>query len=351
MNKIIDLFSGCGGLSLGFEMAGFETIAAIDNWKDAIITFNHNSKNNPGLCIDITEFNNVNINDILKNNSVIGVVGGPPCQGYSSARLSDNSEKILKINEERNLLYLEFFKSIKKIKPEFFVMENVRGLVSMNDGIFVKDIKERFSKIGYKVNYEILNAANYGVPQNRQRVFFIGLKDNYFKFPKAKKFKVTINDALSDLPVDLDKFDSEKYVSGHQNKYQKIMRKGSIFIHNNEKTRHEKKTIDIISKIPEGGGIKDLEKSYWNVRKFNKSFQRMNRFSQSLTIDTGHRNYFHYEANRVPTARESARIQSFPDKFKFLGSKTSQYVQIGNAIPPLLAYEIAKSIKNQIRIK
>ena len=173
--KIIDLFSGVGGLSQGFEWNGFEPVVAIDFWDDAIKTYNHNRKDKVGITMDITKFNDELITDILKKQKIIGIIGGPPCQGFSTARLSNTTEKIGKINESRNHLYLEFFKTVNIARPKFFLIENVRGLVSTNKGAFVKDIIERFGSIGYNVSYKILNASNYGVPQNRQRVFFVGL--------------------------------------------------------------------------------------------------------------------------------------------------------------------------------
>ena len=127
------------------------------------------------------------------------------------------------------------------------------------------------------------------------------------------------------------------------------MRSDSKQILNHENTNHSEQTKQIIALIPDGGSIKSLPSEYWEVRKFNKAFQRMNSRLPSLTIDTGHRNYFHFSENRIPTVRESARIQSFPDSFEFLGSKTSQYKQVGNAVPPLLAYQIALQIKHYLK--
>lgn len=345
--KIIDLFSGVGGLSLGFEQAGFESVAAIDMWKDAIDTYNHNRKNKVGKVVDIKTFNNQFLDEIIANHKITGIIGGPPCQGYSTAGISDISESIGKINESRNKLYLEFFNTVKKVTPEFFLIENVKGMVTLNGGAFVKDINKRFGKLGYKINYKILNASDYGVPQNRLRVFFVGLREDTFEFPEIKNQKITCLDALSDLYSDLTVSDSV-YASPPKNNYQKKLRKSSSVVLNHEDTNHSEQTKQIISMIPDGGTIKSLPKEYWEVRKFNKAFQRMNSKTPSLTIDTGHRNYFHFKENRIPTVRESARIQSFPDKFEFTGSKTSQYKQVGNAVPPLLAYELAKQIKKYL---
>lgn len=342
--KIIDLFSGVGGLSQGFEWSGFEPVVAIDFWDDAIKTYNHNRKNKVGISMDVTQFNDELLPNILKEHKIDGIIGGPPCQGFSTARLSNATEKIGKINESRNHLYLEFYRTVNIVRPKFFLIENVRGLVSANKGAFVKDIIERFGSIGYNVSYKILNASDYGVPQNRQRVFFVGLLEGEFEFPENFKYKVSSKEAIMDL-IQSNEEANQKYSTPAKNEYQKLMRNGKKTVKNHEVTIHNEQTTNVISMVPNGGNIKSLPPEYWNIRKYNKAFQRMNSVLPSNTIDTGHRNYFHYEANRIPTARESARIQSFPDSFEFLGTKGSQYKQIGNAVPPLLAKVLAEKIK------
>lgn len=332
--KVIDLFCGCGGLSHGFEKAGFEIELAIDLWEDAILTYNHNHKNKVGKLLDIHDVTNQELEKF--KGKIDGVIGGPPCQGYSTVGTRD-------INDPRNHLYIEYCRVVEKVQPEFFLIENVRGLLTLGNGMFKKDIIKRFSKLGYNVSFKLLNAADYGIPQNRHRVFFIGLKNKHYEFPKENTNIVTSEEAIEDLPS-LES-DRTKLLEPSSD-YQKLMRKNNPenLILNHEITNHTEKTIKVISKVPDGGNIKDLPEEYWNIRKYNKAFQRMNSKKPSNTIDTGHRNYFHYRYNRIPTVRESARIQSFPDNFEFLGSKTSQYKQVGNAIPPLLSYKIAKSI-------
>ena len=342
--KIIDLFSGVGGLSQGFEWNGFEPVVAIDFWDDAIKTYNHNRKDKVGTSMDITQFNDELLPNILKEHKIDGIIGGPPCQGFSTARLSNATEKIGKINESRNHLYLEFFRAVNIVRPKFFLIENVRGLVSANKGAFVKDIIERFGAIGYDVSHKILNASDYGVPQNRQRVFFVGLLEGKFEFPDKFEYKVSAKEAIMDL-IHSNEDATQKYSAPSKNEYQKLMRNGKKTVKNHEVTIHNEQTTNVISMVPDGGNIKSLPPEYWEIRKYNKAFQRMNSELPSNTIDTGHRNYFHYEANRIPTARESARIQSFPDSFEFLGTKGSQYKQVGNAVPPLLARVLAEKIK------
>ncbi len=345
--KIIDLFSGAGGFSLGFEHVGFESIIAIDKWEDAIDTYNSNRKNKVGTTRDICEFTNEEIKALNKNNDVVGIIGGPPCQGFSMVGTRDEYD-------ERNNLYLQFVRFVKEIEPKFFILENVRGLLTMANGFFKNDILERFSKLGYNVVYKVIRASEYGVPQSRERVFFIGLLnkvfgDLKFDFEKMdKKPLVSTKDALSDLPS-LDNNESPtEYAKEPQNKFQKEMRKGATKIFNNEITNHTEQTIDIIKMVPDGGNIRSIDPKFYSVRNYNAAFKRMDSTLPSGTIDCGHRNYFHYSENRVPTARESARIQSFPDVYIFKGNKSSQYTQIGNAVPPKLAEAIARVINNYL---
>ena len=345
-NKIIDLFCGCGGLSLGFEMAGFEVELAIDMWKDAIVTFNHNHKRPVAICEDVANLTNDFLKELASKKEIVGVIGGPPCQGFSTVGKRE-------IDDPRNHLYLEYCRIVENIEPDFFLLEKVKGLTTLNNGMFRDDIIKRFSKLGYDVKFDILNAADFGVPQNRERVFFIGMKDGAFPFPlKPLNEKWNCHDALSDLPSlneENGNDETHQYICEPCNKYQDKMRKGSKEIRNHQITSHTEQTKHIISMIPDGGKIKDLPEEYWNIRKYNKAFERMSSQRPSNTVDTGHRNYFHYKENRIPSARENMRLQSFPDTFEVLGTKTSQYKQIGNAVPPLLAYEIAKKIKELLK--
>ena len=341
-NKIIDLFCGCGGLSKGFEDAGFEIKLAIDMWEDAIKTYNHNLKYPVGECMDIHKLDDDYLKKMIEDNDIVGIIGGPPCQGYSSVGTRN-------VDDPRNHLYKEYCRIVEKIRPDFFLIENVKGLVTLGGGVFKNDIISRFGKMGYTVSYKILNAADYGVPQNRYRVFFVGLKNgHHFKFPESFSYKVSTKEAISDLPTLEDGIKKTYYLEVPVSDYQKKMRGRQKILLNHEPTNHSEQTKKIISLISDGGTIKDLPVEYWNVRKYNKAFQRMNSKGPSNTIDTGHRNYFHYQENRIPSVRENARIQSFPDDFEFLGSKTSQYKQVGNAVPPLLAYAIACKIKEEL---
>lgn len=340
--KIIDLFCGCGGFSKGFENAGYTVELAIDSWNDAIETFNINHKKRSGVTKNIYDYTNEEIKQFGEDHNIIGIIGGPPCQGFSMVGKRE-------VNDARNTLYLQYVRFVEQIKPEFFILENVKGLLTLEKGYFKEEIINRFSKLGYNVTYKVLRASDYGVPQNRERVFFVGLrkdtfKDKYFVYPLPVKHIVGTKEALSDLPS-LDNNENEtKYKTEPQNDFQKLMRKNSNYIKNNEITVHTEQTKNIIAMIPDGGNIKSLPEEYYKVRNYGSAFKRMNSKLPSTTIDCGHRNYFHYKENRIPTVRESARIQSFPDDFEFLGTKTSQYTQVGNAVPVLLAEAVANSM-------
>ena len=175
--KVIDLFCGVGGLSLGFEQAGFEVVASVDLWQDAIKTYNHNRTNKSGIVMPVDKFNQEVLPGLIKENRICGVIGGPPCQGFSTVGKRD-------VNDNRNKLYLDFYDCVKLSNPDFFVMENVKGMLTLNKGSFVRSILDLFGPngLGYNIFYKVLNAADYGIPQNRQRVFFVGVKNNNFEF-------------------------------------------------------------------------------------------------------------------------------------------------------------------------
>ncbi|MDE8340159.1 DNA cytosine methyltransferase [Erysipelothrix rhusiopathiae] len=348
--KIVDLFCGAGGFSYGFEMAGFESVLAIDKWSDAVFTYNNNHINPCALDIDIKNFKNEDLQKLMEEHTIDGVIGGPPCQGFSMVGTRNPFD-------ERNQLYLEFVRFVQVIKPKFFILENVKGLLNLEKGFFKKDIIERFGGLGYTVTFKLLKASEFGVPQSRERVFFVGLLDEHFgsevefEFPSADvESFVSTEEALSDLPSLDNCEDQYSYKFDPLTEFQKKMRGENLNdrIENNDITIHTDRTKEIINMVPDGGSIKDLPEEYYKVRNYSSAFKRMNSKKPSTTIDCGHRNFFHYKENRVPTVRESARIQSFPDKFVFYGSKTSQYTQVGNAVPPFLAKSIAEEIKKYI---
>lgn len=342
--NVIDLFSGAGGLSYGFESAGFNILLGIDNDAKALETFELNHNGAKAICGDITQISyEKDIKPLIGDKKIDVIIGGPPCQGMS---LSGPR----KFEDPRNKLYLSYIRLVEEIRPKAFVIENVPGLVGLFGGQIKDNIIEKFTDMGYDIQYKILCAADYGVPQNRKRVVFVGMKKGGFSYPNPLEYKVTCSMALSDLPPLEDGIGEEyaKYETEPQNAYQKLMRKHSEQVRNHIAAVHSEKVQKIISLVPDGGNYKDLPEEYINSRNFHVAWTRFASDKPAPTIDTGHRHHFHYKYNRVPTVRECARLQSFPDDFIFLGNKTQQFRQVGNAVPPLLAEAIAKSLKEQL---
>ena len=342
--NVIDLFSGAGGLSYGFESAGFDILLGIDNDSKALETFELNHKGAKSICGDITQITYENdIKPLIGDKRIDVIIGGPPCQGMS---LSGPR----KFEDPRNKLYLSYIRLVEEIRPKAFVIENVPGLVGLFGGQIKDSIIEKFTAMGYDIQYKILCAADYGVPQNRKRVVFVGMKKGSFSYPNPFVYTVTCSMALSDLPPIEEGIGEEmaQYEMEPQNEYQKLMRERSKIVKNHIAAVHSDKVKKIISLVPDGGNYKNLPEEYINSRNFHVAWTRFASDKPAPTIDTGHRHHFHYKYNRVPTVRECARLQSFPDDFIFLGNKTQQFRQVGNAVPPLLAEAIAKSLMKQL---
>lgn len=354
--NVVDLFCGCGGLSKGFLDAGYNVVLGVDFNDKALETFEKNHGNAKAMKLDL--FNHDNIDIIIKylkeNNKKIDVlVGGPPCQGFSVAGPRD-------MNDKRNYLYLAMVKLAEKLQPKVVLLENVPGMIQVNDGIGAKRIVSDFKKIGYNMTPKLLYAPDYGVPQIRKRVFFVGLKNSKesFVFPKPimnKDNYITCKEAIGDLPSlqtengDIIYGDEiQNYSMKPQNDYQKLMRKNSSSVYNHIGSIPIEKTKKMISLVPEGKNYKALPEEYRSLYKYHEALTRYHSNKPSLTINTGHRSHFHYKYNRIPTVRESARLQSFPDDFIFYGNKSEQYKQVGNAVPPLLGFAVAKEIKKYI---
>ena len=318
---VLDLFCGCGGLSLGFEMAGFQVKLAIDNWEDALVTFRYNHHDSQTFNGDLLDLSPADMKKRFNLPHIDVIIGGPPCQGFSVA-----GKRI--IDDDRNKLYKSFVRFVEYFHPKAFVMENVPNILSIGGGAVKEAILNDFENLGYTVSYKVLMASDYGVPQNRRRAIFVGLKDNSFDFPKKTiEIPITTKDALSDLPEGSIN-DGDPYPICPQSDYQKMMRHKAKGLFNHQISIHTDETRRIIAMVPDGGNYKDLPESMWSLRKIHIAWTRMNSLRPCFTIDTGHRHHFHYLFNRIPTVRESARIQSFPDYFVFLGSKTSQYKQV-----------------------
>lgn len=353
----LDLFSGAGGLSRGFYDAGYNVVLGVDFDEAALKTFKENHGSAEAMRLDLFDHGNIDvIIDFLNRNDIKldVLVGGPPCQGFSIAGPRD-------MNDKRNTLYLAMVELADRVKPQAVVLENVPGMLQTNDGIGAKRVVEDFAKIGYKMVPKLLYAPDYGVPQIRKRVFFVGLRDSEkeFEFPQAvvdKDDYVTCEDAIGDLPA-LQTSEGEiiygeevqEYASKALTEYQKQMRRNSNKVYNHIGSIPIEKTKKMISLVPEGKNYKALPEEYRGLYKYHEALTRYHSKRPSLTINTGHRSHFHYKYNRIPTVRESARLQSFPDDFIFYGNKSQQYKQVGNAVPPMLGQVVATKLKEYLK--
>lgn len=341
----IDLFAGCGGLSKGFMDAGFNVIVGVDNDQAALNTFELNHKGAIGLNADLAIHETFDkIKTIAGNRKIDVIIAGPPCQGFSLTGPRNFDDK-------RNQLYLAVIQMVKEFNPKAFIIENVPGMATLYQGQIKDEILKRFKELGYNIDCRILCAADYGVPQVRKRLVFMGVRKDIGKphFPEpmfTPETYRTCRDAISDLPTRTSGLGQEvdEYSQAPKTEYQKLMRGNCKVLHNHVATAHKQFVIDTIALVPEGGNYKDLPPGWGESRKFHMAWTRLNGNAPSRTVDTGHRNIFHYELNRIPTVREDARIQSFPDDFIFTGTKTQQSRQVGNAVPPLLGQALGKEL-------
>ena len=320
--KAVSLFSGCGGLDYGLIRAGFDILVANDIDEHAVGTYRANIGANI-ICGDIRTkdvFDDI-MSKVGKHNVDL-VAGGPPCQGFSTLGSKMSSDP-------RNNLFLSYAKLVSTIHPKFILIENVKSMTTMYGGRFKDDVTATFVKMGYHTEYLVVDAADYGVPQHRKRVFFFGSTfDRKFPFPRPThgnglKPYETLGDWIMDL------VDNKKRVKNHIS------------------LNHSDKVLRRYKLIPEGGKLPDPQSLPESIRRtnFGNSYKRLDRSKPSLTMVPGNNAFpIHPTEDRSLTPREAARIQTFPDKFVFVGDRRSQCIQIGNAVPPRLASVLGKSI-------
>jgi DNA (cytosine-5)-methyltransferase 1 len=320
--KYIDLFSGAGGFSLGFDNTGFQNVFSIDIAPSFCETYAYNFPEHQLIEKDICELADSEIEYLKEFDKIDVVIGGPPCQGFSIA--GNIGRKF--VDDPRNRLFKEFVRVVKVIKPRFFVMENVARLYTHNKGETRKEIIRDFEKLGYKVDCKILNSADYGVPQVRKRVIFIGSETNQeIEFPSKEVEKyISVKEALSSYP---------KLESGEQSS-----------VPNHIAMSHSEQMLTKMSYVTDGGDRNQIpvkiRPTSGDVRKYIKYASE----KPSVCVTGDMRKIFHYEQNRALTVRELAKLQSFPDDFIFKGTRISQQQQVGNSVPPKMAEAIAKVI-------
>ncbi|HHK3116101.1 TPA: DNA cytosine methyltransferase [Neisseria gonorrhoeae] len=319
----IDLFSGAGGLSLGFEQAGFQQLLSVEMESDYCQTYRTNFPRHQLLQKDLTTLTEQDLTNCLNGQSVDLVIGGPPCQGFSMAG------KIGRIftDDPRNHLFKEFVRIVKIVQPYFFVMENVARLYTHNSGRTRIEIIQAFQNIGYSVECKILSAADFGVPQIRSRVIFIGRRDKgKISFPEPLQIShQTVGSAIGHFP---------KLAAGESNPH----------VANHEAMNHSAQMLEKMAFVKNGGNRNDIPEPLRPKTGDIRKYIRYNSNKPAVCITGDMRKVFHYEQNRALTVRELAALQSFPDNFIFCGSKIAQQQQVGNAVPPLLAKAIAESI-------
>lgn len=361
--KIIDLFAGCGGLSLGFIKDGYDVYKAVEFDKSIANTY---KTNHPNIDIVIDDIKNVDHSDIFTRKVADVIIGGPPCQGFSmaGARIRGGF-----MGDPRNYLFKHYFNIVRSVLPEVFVMENVKGISTMQNGEIFSEILRIFSDTNllngssYSVYPRIVKAVDFGVPQKRERMIIIGVLNrnidiNHFwnithdeierMYPYYFK-ETTVKDAIGNLPEPNEDGIINNPVAITE--YQKFLSSNSNTIENHIKTKHSKIAVERMSKISNGENYTSLQENIKSVH--SGSYGRLCWEEQAPTITTrfdtpaGGR-FIHPTENRTLTPREAARIQSFPDDFVFTGNKTSICKQIGNAVPPKISYFLAKLVRNII---
>ena len=346
--RILDLFSGAGGMSYGMEKnPRFVTEVALDFNEKALATFKYNMPYTETISGDITDESvKKRVIAISKQRNVNMIIGGPPCQGFSL------KGKKLGLEDPRNFLFNEYLNIVAALEPEVFVIENVKALMSTSAGWFKNQIIEKVEGMGYHVAHGVLNAADFGVPQSRQRAIFICAKNAYVPLPETVDIKpVTVRDAISDLAY-LNSGEGafeQEYITEPSSEYQKKMREGCSKLYNHKASDHAEIAIKKLQMIPPECGKEHLPKEMMGKQRFSGTWGRLKWDNLSPTIDTrfdaasnGTNN--HPFLHRAITPREAARLQSFDDKFVFLGEKVYIRQQIGNAVPPLMAKAIADQI-------
>lgn len=360
--KVIDLFAGCGGFSLGFEKAGYSIVKAVEYDKAIAASYSHNHRQTLMFAEDIGKIDDTE-HFALGESDVI--IGGPPCQGFSMAGARIR-EKNAFMNDPRNYLFRHYVNVVKIVRPQVFLLENVKGILSKDRGEIFREIvsafsdPENFDGNRYYLHYKVCKAVDFGIPQQRERVVVIGRLNQDFDIDEVFESayteiarldehffdRVSLREAISDLSRPTS--DGKVALSPCQSKYQEFLREGCEGTFNHIASNHNATALRRMNNVGVGENWQVLNEDIHSVH--SGAYGRLNWDKPTMTITTrfdtpaGGR-FIHPDENRTLTPREAARVQSFPDDFEFLGSKTSIYKQIGNAVPPKMAFLLANVVK------
>jgi DNA (cytosine-5)-methyltransferase 1 len=344
--SFIDLFCGAGGFTLGLRQAGWKPLLGVDAWADAVQTYRRNFCDHPVFHGDIKSLSEKLLGEILPE-SPEWVVGGPPCQGFSTIGQR-------KREDPRNQLVHEFVRIVSILQPKGFVVENVVGLRDMD---FVDSVSALFCKIGYSVSAMILRSADYGVPQLRHRIFFVGDRDGRsFMRPEPTHEPsnyVTVWDAIGDLPELAPGENALFYNRSPFTEFQQEMRAGSTLLQGHVASAHPQHLVQAISHIPDGGNRQSIPSHLRPKGGFHNSYSRLHSKSPAVAVTqnmgkpSGTR-CIHPFQHRGLTTREGARLQGFPDRFHFEAGMTSQRLQVANAVSPILAEALGRALANNV---
>ena len=325
--KYIDLFCGAGGLSAGFDKAGFENVFAVEFNPAFAKTYAKNFPTHKLLVEDIKNISNEKIKELIGKTEIDIIIGGPSCQGFS---IAGNIGRTF-LEDERNSLYKEFVRFVNEIKPKTFIMENVAAMATHLKGKTIKEIVNSFEKCGYCVKWKVLNTVNYEIAQERRRIIVVGIRKDInavFDYPQTSNKIITIKDVIDDLPA---------------------LKSGEISnIPNHTAMKHTEQMLEKMSYVKDGGNRNDIPDYIRPKSGDARKYIRYDSSKPSVCVTGDMRKIFHYNQNRALTCRELARIQTFDDDFIFEGSSAQVQQQIGNAVPPKLAYLLAEQIKKTL---
>lgn len=325
----IDLFCGAGGLSVGFDRAGFQNVFSVEFNPKFAKTYERNFPSHKLLIEDIRDISNERVKELIGDKEIDIIIGGPPCQGFS---IAGNIGRTF-IDDERNRLFKEFVRFVNEIKPKMFIMENVAAMATHLKGKTINAIVNAFEHagIGYKVKWKVLNTVNYEIAQERRRIVIVGVRadlNTEFEYPVHSQNIKTVKDVIDNLP---------KLASGENSN-----------IPNHNAMNHSAQMLKKMSYVKDGGDRYDIPEELRPKSGDVRKYIRYDSKKPSICITGDMRKVFHYEQNRALTCRELARIQSFPDSFVFEGTSIQIQQQIGNAVPPKLAYLLAKQVKEAL---